>query len=207
MSVQRFTNLGAATAAIMRDTRRTQRGIYTAIRKASRETRNFVARDKVPEAFGELRESIHAVDVDAGHSDVVADAPHAGAIELGSKPHYPPLDPLIRWVKLRGLQGLSKGGGLKSRRFVGPLTEQKQGKQDSARSIAASIRGKVGRKGAAAWVANAGEDPATVEIARAIQQAIGRHGSKPHHYMGDSVPQAVAFLDRFVQQVVKEATS
>lgn len=51
----------------------------------------------VPFAFGELHGSVHV----EGRS-VVADAPHAAAVEVGSMPHMPPVEPLVAWASMRG---------------------------------------------------------------------------------------------------------
>jgi len=52
-----------------------------------------------PTDMGELRRSVHATRVSQGESRVVIDAPHAGIVEAGSRPHTPPLAPLIAWVR------------------------------------------------------------------------------------------------------------
>ena len=51
----------------------------------------------VPFAFGELHNSVHV----EGRA-VVADAPHAAPVEVGSMPHMPPVEPLIAWATLQG---------------------------------------------------------------------------------------------------------
>lgn len=38
------------------------------------------------------------VDKVAGGADLRNDAPHAGILEAGSRPHRPPLEPILRWV-------------------------------------------------------------------------------------------------------------
>src|ERR1700723_2746681 len=62
----------------------------------------------IPVAFAELRGPLHVDATEAleGHVRIVLDAPHACAVEEGSRPHTPPLEPLIAWVKLRGMQGI-----------------------------------------------------------------------------------------------------
>jgi len=52
-----------------------------------------------PNDMGELRRSVHAIRVSQGESRLLVDAPHAGIVEAGSRPHTPPLAPLIAWVR------------------------------------------------------------------------------------------------------------
>jgi hypothetical protein len=57
-----------------------------------------------PVDMGELRRSVRATRVSRSESRIVIDAPHAGIAELGSRPHWAPLAPLIAWVRRhRGL--------------------------------------------------------------------------------------------------------
>ena len=57
---------------------------------------------KVPVAFKELRDSVHAAPDRTGRglSRIVVDAPHAQAVERGSRPHWAPIAPLLKWVGL-----------------------------------------------------------------------------------------------------------
>lgn len=52
-----------------------------------------------PLDVGALKSSIRARRIDNKTSEVVADAPHAAVLEVGSRPHMPPLQPLIDWVR------------------------------------------------------------------------------------------------------------
>lgn len=67
--------------------------------------------ENTPTATGVLRRSfIGTVDVlaslDAVFGTVGSTLPYALPVELGTKPHYPPLAPLISWVEQKlGLQG------------------------------------------------------------------------------------------------------
>lgn len=202
-----FTSIPAALRQIAADTKNMESRLRACPKKAARKTRNLVASERIPVAFGELRESLHVVDVGPGNSEVVADAPHAAAIEVGSKPHMPPLEPLVRWVLLRGLQGISPHGSVKA-----PSRDWKKG---AARPIAEAIQGTLrSRAERASWHARAGAtlafssnavddaDPATLSIARAIQFKIAKVGTKPHRYMGGAVPDAIAFLEGFVKAVL-----
>jgi transcriptional regulator GlxA family with amidase domain len=53
-------------------------------------------------ASGQLAASVGVSLVPDG-ALVTVDAPHAGFVEEGTRPHRPPLQPLIDWVKTKGL--------------------------------------------------------------------------------------------------------
>ena len=206
MAEYTFSSIADALAAIKRDTAAKERRLQTAIRKTARQTRNHVVRT-VPRAFGELADSIEAFDLSPGNSEVVADAPHAAAVEKGSRPHWVPLDALIAWVELRGMQGLTKAGNVRTSGFA-------RGAREHATSIGGELNQKLGRAGAKAWRARAaqgplakretGHDPATVAIAKAIQLKIARSGTKPRRFMANSVPAAMDYLDGFVREAMAD---
>lgn len=58
---------------------------------------------RTPKAFETLRDGID-VEVVGGKIRIVASAPHAGPVEVGARPHMPPLEPLIAWCELRGFE-------------------------------------------------------------------------------------------------------
>lgn len=206
MSTQSFTSLSAAARAIERDSKARQKRVMGAVRKAARVTARVVKQDLVPKAFGELAESIHVTDALNG-SAVIADAPHAEAVELGSRPHIPPLDPIIRWVKLRGLQGITKKGNVV--RNATPGTPQREGSGVAARTVGNAIARQLdGRaKSMIAWRnrANMGAvDPATLAVAKAIQMSIAKSGTKPFRFMMQGVPVAMSALDDFVTAALQD---
>lgn len=59
----------------------------------------------VPEAFGDLKKSVHAEG-----NEVIVDAPHAVAVEVGGAPHVAPLPPILAWAaKVGGDRDLAIG--------------------------------------------------------------------------------------------------
>jgi hypothetical protein len=67
------------------------------IKKAALKTVEFAViqiKENAPVALGDVLKSVHAED-----NVAVVDAPHAAALETGSRPHTPPLQPLIEWAK------------------------------------------------------------------------------------------------------------
>lgn len=51
---------------------------------------------------GGLRQSVDRTNLPDG-SIVAVKAPHAAVIEHGSRPHFPPINPLVEWVKRKGM--------------------------------------------------------------------------------------------------------
>jgi len=209
-----YSSISAAIHQIKKDVAKTERKLQDAIRKAARQTRNYVAREKVPVAFKELQNSLYVRDVQPGWSEVVADAPHAETVEVGARPHMPPLDPIIAWDQLRGLQGLTPKGNVRC---------PKAWRLAPARLVAQELHGRLGGSyGAAVWRARefskigAGKltgaagvpamaDPETVRIARRIQHFIAKNGTRPHRYMMTSMTQAGQYLDQFARAAIPTA--
>lgn len=52
-----------------------------------------------PVDMSETRRSVHAQRLGQDASRILVDAPHAGIVEMGSRPHWPPLQPLVEWVR------------------------------------------------------------------------------------------------------------
>lgn len=55
---------------------------------------------KAPKDTSLLRQSAHAEQV-AGGAAIILDAPYSAIVDLGSRPHTPPLAPLVEWVMRR----------------------------------------------------------------------------------------------------------
>lgn len=179
--------VGSIAEALEDLAKHVEQSVRRGVRKAARSAASTIRRD-VPRAFGELADSIHVEDT-AGesHSQIVADAPHAAPIETGSRPHWPPLAPLIAWVRLRGMQGLTKGGGV----IRSPRGIQKRIQLSPARQVAQQIAAL--RKNGATPI------DAPEQIARQIQRAIGIKGTKPHWFMRASLPMVRDRLDDFIR--------
>jgi len=161
--------------------------IKRAARKASLSNSSALKR-AIPVAHGELRESVH---VDG--TSVVIDAPHAAAVNNGSRPHWVPIGPLIAWVKLRGLQGL--------------LSERQQGRLPgtSTRAAAAGVASMLASR---SHRGPAGYTPtdAAEQVARMIQHAIAKRGTKPHHFIEKALPEMFKVLDAEIRRAIEEAS-
>jgi len=167
-----------------RHQRERQRRITGAVRRTAKDGAP-VMKSNVPVAFGELRESLAGKATERG-GKIEADAPHAAAVEVGSRPHTPPLEPLIAWVKLRAAQGLLSAQELS--KLPGPTTAT------HATAVAAQVRGM--EHGGAVDV------DAPRRIAFAIQQKIAREGTMPHWFARRSLPQIVELLDAYVKDAL-----
>ncbi len=182
-SVTHVKSFRELSAAMKRDMRKVERRLDRARERAAEKVAAHVRRN-VPVAFSELRDSVHTIG-----TRVVADAPHAFWVEIGSRPHWPPLEPLIAWVKLRGFQGLASPSA--QRRMPGTTTAS------HASSVAGQIR-------AAESGGSVGMD-APERIARAIAHHISVHGTKAHFFMREAVPVAKGFLGVEVARALKGA--
>lgn len=131
-------------------------GMGSAVAYLLRETQ-----ENTPTAMGTLRSSfIPRVDVqqmlDSVFGSVSSSLPYALPVELGSKPHYPPLAPLITWAKVKlGLAG------------------------EEAESAALGIQRRIGHHGTkpvlmARRALDDGRDTIRAEIGEAAERALRR---------------------------------
>ena len=179
-----------------KDMKARARRVERAVLKTAQRGMRVVA-GNMPVAFRELVDSLHVEKIGGGGARIVADAPHAEPVENGSRPHWPPLAPILAWVKLRGMQGLQSRRTL-TRRGMGTTTF------DHAKSIAAQLRAmqRVSRN----YNAEGAYLPvdAALQVAQAIRAAIGRSGTKPHWYMRKSLPDIEAILDEEVKATLPD---
>lgn len=97
---------------------------------------------------GALRQSVDYQRAPDG-AQVAVTAPHAAAIDQGARPHFPPIDPLVEWVKRKGLSHThlrtrtSRTTGLTSVHVNRAATDAE------ARGIAFAIARTMARKGIA----------------------------------------------------------
>ncbi len=132
-----------------------------------------VCKANAPVAFKELRNDIRALPTSTG-SRIRAGAPHAQAVEVGSRPHMPPIEPLVAWVKLRGMQSLKrrtkKQGPFKYAHVGAALKEHERGGSSSV--------------------------DAPRQVAWAIALGIKKHGTKPTWFMYRSIPEIYRLLGK-----------
>lgn len=176
---------------------RIKNAVNSGIRKTSRDAVGII-RPRVPKAFGELAESLHAADGDGEGviAKTVVDAPHAAAVEVGTLPHYPDYEALLAWVKLRGMQGLTGGGRVRRHygRSEGPTTPQ------HAVAVASEIKSyevRGGRNAGRHIPVNAAE-----AVARRIANTIAKVGTHPHWYVRDSLPEIQSKLESNIERAL-----
>jgi hypothetical protein len=178
--VVQVDSFAALQRRLKSDLKQKQKQFEAATRKTAREGVTYVRRN-IPVAFGELRSSLHA---EKSPPAIVADAPHAAPVETGSRPHWPPFAPILRWVQFRGIQGRLAPKRMK--RLPGTTTA----------GAAQSIAGQLGSRGEGAE-----------GVARAIQASIAKKGTKPHWYMRQAIPDVRAILARNMDRVAHGAPS
>ncbi len=179
MKTIRVKGLAALGRELRKNLRKKERQIERARKRAAARGAAYV-RTHIPVAFGELRAAVKVID-----GRIVVDARHAAAVERGSRPHWMPLEPLIKWVKLRGFQGLASSKSLgrmpgtttsaHATRAAGDFERHRRGGDIGAETSFTSL-------------------DAAYDIAKGIQLAIALKGTKPHWYMRDSVPVVRGFL-------------
>jgi hypothetical protein len=110
---------------------------------------------ETPFAFGHLRSSILPEPPYERGSNIIGEvkcaSPYGMAVEVGSKPHWAPIEPLTLWVK-RKLMGagsaLSKESGRIARRAGVAKSVTTEG---IAEGIARMIQYKIARRGTKGW--------------------------------------------------------
>lgn len=179
MTQVRRVSSGGLAAAIRSDMAKLEGRVRVAIRRTA-DVGRLIPFGKAPVAFGELRDGLVSEDRIDGAA-IVATAPHSAAVEQGSRPHMPPLAPILAWVRLRGFQGLNAAPG--------------------AKGAPAVIAGRIARRG------NGTSTPvdAAEKVARAIQHAIAKRGTRPHWFMRDSLPEVYGLLDAYMHSLFDEA--
>lgn len=188
--VTRVSSLGELRKVLTRDLKARQRELDGARVRAAHKHKFYVMRN-MPVAFGELRSSVKS-----HNGTVTVDAPYAAAVERGSRPHWMPLEPLIKWVKLRGFQGLASEKSLG--RMPGSSTRAHamsvSGELESHRRGSGGIGPATAFSSFSVGSDGQGESSAAVDVAKRIQLAIALGGTKPTWFMRDSIPTARGFL-------------
>ena len=160
-----------------------------AVERTARLGKTHIIQHTLPIAFRTLEKSVH-VEISQDRIAIVADAPHAEAVENGSRPHVVPLKALIEWVTLRGMQGLhNETHAGKFRKTRGTTTTQ------HAEEVLSQLR------------TIAAVDPeavAVIEVAKAIQNKIAKRGTKPQKFMFSAMPEIEELLDREIRMSLED---
>jgi hypothetical protein len=154
--------------------------------KAARRTADMgrlIAYGEAPVAFGEIRDGLVSKDIPTG-GRIRSTAPYSAAVEVGSRPHVPPLAPLIAWVRLRGMQGLAvKASG----------------------GVADGAAGHVADQIAARGDGTSTPVDAAKTVAILIQQKIKRYGTPPTWFMKNTWLQLPELLDAYMHSFFNES--
>lgn len=146
---------------------------------SARRTMRLVVQDS-PVDQGEYKSAWEIRRTTGGHPHLANDAPYAGVIELGARPHWPPFAPIYEWA-LRKAGDLALGGMFK----IGSQAFRKDAEgflnYRGQRSLDQDDRDEVYR------------------FARAVQAKIAREGSPPRYIMRNRLDDAQRFLAEAVQ--------
>ncbi len=169
---RRCSSMAQFKSQFRKDMRELTKNIGNAAKDTARDGVRVV-KANVPVAFKELRNDIKATPTRTG-ARIRAGAPHAEPVEVGSRPHMPPIEPLVAWVKLRGMQSLrrraKKQAPFKYAHVGAALKEHERGGSSSI--------------------------DAPRQVAFAIALGIKKHGTKPTWFMFRSLPEIYAILNK-----------
>lgn len=160
-----------------------------------RGVRNGLVRGKshlvrqTPVDQGILKNAWKVIVADGGMPALLNDAPHAGIVERGARPHMPPLEPILEWVK-RHLRSF----GIRAPRFktkMGPLT-----KRAMAGSNARFAR----------HLQDVDEfEHDVLAIAEAIRWKIFNHGQAGTFFVRNSLPALRDFVAQEIDRAIAKA--
>lgn len=189
MAVTRVVSSAEIDAVLKRTDKRLRDAVKGAVIEAAAVGAEIVARD-APVDTGRLKQSIiMRKRGPSGHPEIVAQAPHAGPVEVGSRPHWVPLTPLVRWVRRHW-----SSFNLPKRRPGGASTTP------AASAAAQRHRDRrIARR--AAYDAN------VVTIARKIQKAIAKRGTRPRYFMRKNLPRLNEVLKTLMRESKARALS
>ncbi len=173
--------------ALERGRKNIQKGCEAAIWKTAQKAVAPIRR-RVPVAFGELQSSVEAYQRGRNGNPVTSvDAPHAGAVEIGSPPHTPNFERLLAWVRLRGLQSLGTRGSPRKR---GPSAAYQVPRVGAMfKALVVRSRSRYGGAGRHSPI------DAAETVARLISKGIEKHGTKPHWYVRESLEEIRDILE------------
>lgn len=176
MTVNVRCTLDELEARVAADMAQLQRDLEDAVNHTAHEAAEII-KTRVPVAFGDLQGSVHGE-----HMKTVVDAPHAAAVEIGSRPHVPDMARLIAWVKLRGKQGINRHGRVRHPKQ--PTFKYGRGggnTRNHALAVAHELKSMESSNGSL-------DIDAPERVAQRISQAIQKGGTKPHWYVRSSLP-------------------
>lgn len=167
---------GDIAARIREDDEKRRKAIWSAVVEATHLGLEVIIKD-APKDTKELVRSGHVVLTNTG-TEIVFDAPHAVVVELGSRPHMPPLEPLVEWVKRHATKlGIGKAPTFRYSKKEGPPTRKRM-----ARYLErfADWEGEV------------------VKVAQAIRYKIARDGTRPTHFVRSKLPKLARILRELI---------
>ena len=182
MSKVRRVSLADLGATLKRDVQT----LFLATREAARSTAaegKGVVKEHAPEAFAHLRDGIVDIATSSG-ARIVSTAPHSAAVEVGSRPHMPPIEPILEWVRLRGTQGYDKNAATKKGRAQAKFVRARISEQGTRRAVPVD---------------------AALQVAWAIALKIKAEGTEPTWFAQASLREIAELLDGHVKRSLENA--
>lgn len=152
----------------------------------------LVAQD-APRAFGEIADGMVSFNRKGG-ATIRSTAPHSAPVEVGSRPHMPPVAPLVAWVKLRGMQGLERGAKGAPKVIARMLRGHEQVSYEGSEIKSGPNKGAVRFTKSTSTPVDAAE-----RVAWAIAMGIKRRGTRPTWFVRKQLPAIKAILGASVR--------
>jgi hypothetical protein len=216
MATYRGTHEEMARMFAAQETKRAQR-VVEAVHESCLLGAEVVAK-AAPVDQGLIKMSTRAQRLGPTRSRIISDAPHSGIVELGSRPHMPPLGPILKWVRRHRAyftQGAvrvprrAKPGAAKPKRKFKLSTRVK-------RFVRGLIRGALKRFGIGPkksratrrTTANTERRQSTekelLAIAQGIRFKIAKTGTKPTHFTRKQLPKLQKILRVIVARRIED---
>jgi hypothetical protein len=168
-------------AAMQREIQRNKQASILAMIDTARQAERIVVNES-PTDQGIFREAWRVVETLVG-AELINDAPHAGIVEEGSRPHRPPSQPIREWI-IRNMARI--GIARQEAGLTAPLTT----KTGKPRAVRKDQTGNI-----------IPEDEQVInQLTYLICSKIAREGTKPHFLLKNN---QIVFLSLMEQNLVK----
>ena len=137
-----------------------------------------IAIEKSPSDQDQLRQAWRVEETEDG-AMIANDAPHAGIVEMGSRPHIPPFFPILQWLARNRKGGSISLQGLDDPGLTGPY-------------------GMAGNP----WFAQSPERELLRLEALSVCRAIISRGTKPRRMLGSSQGEFARIVQEITEQVL-----
>lgn len=145
---------------------------------------------------GEMRNS---VEMDTKALQVGVTAPHGGFMEVGTRPHMPPIAPLVEWAKRKFSPNRKKPSGRRGKK-TGRKKGQGERASEANRLVSGMLRG-FNRKPKKPELT----DKQATAIAWRVAMKIKKEGTKPRFYMRAAVRRLEPEIPAMIRKAMVKA--